>query len=41
MGKNVHIELDGDQFERLNDVKDRQGLTWKGMLLHGWVDDDD
>jgi hypothetical protein len=36
MGKNVHIELDKDQFERLNEEKDRHGLTWKGMLLHGW-----
>ena len=36
MAKNVHIELDDEQAERLEAEKDRRGLTWKGVLLHGW-----
>lgn len=39
--KNIHIELDDDQFEALDAKKDREGLTWKGMLLHGWDIDGD
>lgn len=34
--KNIHIELDDDQFDALDAKKDREGLTWKGVLLHGW-----
>lgn len=34
--KNIHIEVDDDQFEALDAKKDREGLTWKGVLLHGW-----
>ncbi|WP_267462377.1 hypothetical protein [Halococcus agarilyticus] len=36
MPKNVHIELDDEQAEWLEAEKDRRGLTWKGVLLHGW-----
>lgn len=28
-------ETDEDQYERLKELKDRHGLTWKGLLLEG------
>lgn len=32
---NIHIEVDDEeQYERLSDVKDKHGLTWRGMLIH-------
>lgn len=31
----VRIELDPDQREWLDDIKDRRGYTWKGLLLEG------
>lgn len=39
--KNIHIEVDEDQFEALEAKKDREGLTWKGVLLHGWDIEED
>ena len=35
MTKYLNLEFDDeDEFERLKAVKDREGLTWKGMLHH-------
>jgi adenylate cyclase class IV len=32
----VRIEFDDDdQYERLKELKNRRGLTWKGLLLEG------
>jgi hypothetical protein len=32
----VKIEFDDeDQYERLSQLKDEHGLTWKGLLLRG------
>lgn len=32
---NIHIEVpDEEQYERLRDVKNKYGLTWRGMLVH-------
>lgn len=35
MSKEIRHELDEDQYERLSDLKDRRGYTWKGLLLEG------
>ena len=31
---NINIALSTEQFKELKATKQRQGLTWKGMLLH-------
>jgi hypothetical protein len=32
---NIHIEVpDEEQYDRLKDVKNKYGLTWRGMLVH-------
>jgi hypothetical protein len=38
MGKTLHIKVDDDQFEWLSEVKDKRGLTWRGMLIHAAED---
>jgi len=31
----IQIEVsDEDQYQRLSNVKDKYGLTWRGMLIH-------
>ena len=36
MSKEIRFEVeDKDQFERLRDLKDRRGYTWKGLMLEG------
>ncbi|MFB1066269.1 hypothetical protein [Natrinema sp. H-ect4] len=32
---NLNIEVDQDEYDRLSEIKDAHGLTWKGMLLQG------
>jgi predicted urease superfamily metal-dependent hydrolase len=35
MPTNIHIEVpDEDQYDRLKRIKDKYGLTWRGMLVH-------
>ena len=35
MSKSIRIEVEDDQHERLSEIKDRRGYTWKGLLLEG------
>ena len=35
MGKSLRIELDEEQHDRLTELKDERGYTWKGLLLEG------
>ena len=36
MTNHVSIKIeDDDQYEHLQEVKDRYGLTWKGLLVQG------
>ncbi|ELY42720.1 MULTISPECIES: hypothetical protein [Natrialbaceae] len=32
---NLNIEVDQDEYDRLSEIKDAHGLTWKGVLLQG------
>ncbi|WP_436348892.1 hypothetical protein [Natronorubrum sp. FCH18a] len=32
---NLNIDVDEDEYDRLKEVKEANGLTWKGMLLQG------
>ncbi|WP_267877942.1 hypothetical protein [Natrinema versiforme] len=32
---NLNIEVDQDEYDRLREIKDAHGLTWKGVLLQG------
>lgn len=35
MSKYINIEVsDEEQYDRLKRVKDKHGLTWRGMLIH-------
>ena len=35
MSKFINIEVsDEEQYDRLKRVKDENGLTWRGMLIH-------
>ncbi len=29
----IRFTVDDDQYERLKEIKERNGLTWKGMML--------
>lgn len=29
----IRFTVDDDQYEQLKEIKDRNGLTWKGMML--------
>jgi len=31
----LNIYLTDDEFERLTKIKEKIGLTWKGVLVHG------
>lgn len=33
MAKDIRVEVTDEQYERLNDVKEAHGLTWRGMLI--------
>lgn len=33
--KTLHIELSEEEFEKLEEFKDREGLTWSGVLKEG------
>ena len=35
MGKEVRFELTDEQHERLAELKDERGFTWKGLMLEG------
>jgi hypothetical protein len=35
MSKEVRFELTEEQHERLVELKDRRGYTWKGLMLEG------
>jgi hypothetical protein len=35
MVKSIRVEVEDDQHERLSEIKDRRGYTWKGLLLEG------
>jgi hypothetical protein len=30
----IRFTIDDDQYEQLKAIKERHGLTWKGMMLH-------
>ncbi|WP_394743215.1 hypothetical protein [Natronococcus roseus] len=30
----VSVELPHEQYQRLDDLKDQHGLTWRGLLMH-------
>ncbi|MDG5821595.1 hypothetical protein [Natronococcus sp. A-GB7] len=30
----VSVEMPYDQYERLDELKNRNGLTWRGLLMH-------
>ena len=32
---NLNIEVDQDEYDRLSELKDAHGLTWKGVLIQG------
>ena len=32
---NLNVEVDQEEYDRLSEIKDAHGLTWKGMLLQG------
>jgi hypothetical protein len=32
---NLNVEIDQEEYDRLSEIKDAHGLTWKGMLLQG------
>ncbi len=32
---NLNIEVDQEEYDRLSEIKDAHGLTWKGVLLQG------
>ena len=33
--KEIRFEIEDEQYERLRELKQHHGLTWKGMLLQG------
>ena len=34
MATNIHIEVpDEEQYDRLKEIKNKYGLTWRGMLI--------
>ena len=35
MVKEVRFTLERSQYERLKELKDRRGYTWKGLMLEG------
>jgi len=35
MSKEVRIELSDEEFEHLKEVKEREGVTWRGVLRRG------
>ena len=35
MVKSIRVEVEDDQHERLSEIKDLRGYTWKGLLLEG------
>jgi len=35
MVREIRLELDEDQHEQLSQIKERRGLTWKGLMLNG------
>ena len=34
MSKDIRVEVTDEQYDRLKRVKDENGLTWRGMLIH-------
>ncbi len=30
----IHAKVPDEQYDRLKKIKDENGLTWRGMLLH-------
>ncbi|WP_312854314.1 hypothetical protein [Natronococcus sp. JC468] len=35
MSKSIRFEVDDEQYERLKEIKDKRGYTWKGLMLEG------
>ncbi|WP_257720320.1 MULTISPECIES: hypothetical protein [Natrinema] len=35
MSKEVRFTVSDEQHERLSDLKDERGYTWKGLMLEG------
>lgn len=33
MVKDIRVEVSDEQYEHLNGVKEKHGLTWRGMLI--------
>lgn len=33
MGTRIQFEVDETEYEKLEDIKDKYGLTWKGMVV--------
>lgn len=33
MGTTLHVEVSNEQYERLSRLKEKRGLTWRGMLI--------
>lgn len=34
--KNVNAKLEPDEFEAISTIKERHGMTWRGMFFQGW-----
>jgi len=32
---NLNIEVSNEEYDRLSDVKDAHGLTWRGLVIQG------
>ncbi|WP_281373053.1 hypothetical protein [Halosimplex rubrum] len=32
---NLNIEVDEEEFERLTEIKEAHGLTWRGLVIQG------
>jgi hypothetical protein len=32
---NLNIEMSDEEYERLSEVKDAHGLTWRGLVIQG------
>lgn len=33
MGKRIQFEVDQSEYEDLEEIKDKYGMTWKGMVV--------
>jgi len=35
VSKSIRFEVDDEQHERLKEIKNKRGYTWKGLMLEG------